>query len=142
MGVFKERLCYFRHLIASHQELKKRLVTCNLEHSHAICPDPFVFIQHRAIFGSDQIQRQAVIENIVETLISIRSSSLLSEDLPELAELHSTRQGGKTIRDEQGNLISADEIAPIASAVSTRGSRGMITKSQAQLTLGSQESFN
>lgn len=121
MGVFKEWLSYFRYLIASNQELKKWLVTC---------PDPFVFIQHRAIFGSDQIQRQAVIENIVETLISIRSSSSFAEDLPELAEPHSTSQGGKIIQDKQENLISADEIAPIASAVSTRGFQDMITKSQ------------
>lgn len=86
--------------------------------------------------------KQAVIARTVETLISIRSSSLSSEDLSEIAELYLICQGGKTMRREQGNLISADKIRPTAFAISTRGSRGVITKSRTQLALESQERFN
>ena len=43
------------------------------------------------------------------------------------------------MRNEQGNPISADKIPPTASAISTRGSQGVITKSRAQLALESQE---
>ncbi len=73
------------------------------------------------ISSSDQIQKQAFIENrnTVETLTSIRSSSLSSDDLSEVAELYSISQGGKTIRGEQGNLISTDKIPPTAIAIST-----------------------
>ncbi len=63
------------------------------------------------------VDKQAVIENMVETPISIRSSSLSSEDLPEAAELHSTSQGGKAMHDEQRTLIFAGKIPPTASAI-------------------------
>ena len=46
------------------------------------------------------------------------------------------------MRNEQGNPISADKIPPTASAISTRGSRGAITKSRAQLALESQERYD
>ena len=46
------------------------------------------------------------------------------------------------MRDKQGNPISADEIPPTASAISTRGSRGVRTKSRAQFALESQERFD
>lgn len=41
--------------------------------------------------------------------------------------------------DEQGNSISADQILPTASAISTRGPRGVRTKSRAQLAWEWQE---
>lgn len=43
------------------------------------------------------------------------------------------------MRDEQGNSISADQIPPTASAISTRGPRGVRTKSRAQLAWEWQE---
>lgn len=81
-----------------------------------------------------QIKRknQALIENTEKTPISIWSSSSFSDDLPEVAKLYLISQGEKNMRDKQGNPISADEIPPTASTISTRGSRGMRTKSQAQ----------
>ena len=45
------------------------------------------------------------------------------------------------MRDKQGNPISADEIPPTASTISTRGSRGVRIKSRAQFALESQERF-
>ena len=40
--------CPFRLCITWQEDCKVwQLITCNLEHSHAICPDPFVFIQHQ-----------------------------------------------------------------------------------------------
>lgn len=40
--------CPFRLRITWEEGRKVwQLVTCNLEHSHAMCSDPFVFIQHR-----------------------------------------------------------------------------------------------
>lgn len=80
-----------------------------------------------AIFNSDQTQNK---QNKAENPISIRSSSSFSEDLPDVAELYPISQGRKTMRDEQGNSISADEIPPTASAISARGSRGVGTKSR------------
>lgn len=46
------------------------------------------------------------------------------------------------MRNEQGIPISADQIPPTASAISTRGSRGVIRKSRAQLALESQERYD
>lgn len=46
------------------------------------------------------------------------------------------------MRDEQGNSISADEIPPTASAISTRGSRGVGTKSRTSPAWESQERFD
>lgn len=43
------------------------------------------------------------------------------------------------MRDEQGNSISADQIPPTASAISTRGPRGVRTKFRAQLAWEWQE---
>lgn len=46
------------------------------------------------------------------------------------------------MRNEQGDPISADKIPPTASAISTRVSRGVRTKSRAQLALESQERYD
>ncbi len=46
------------------------------------------------------------------------------------------------MHNKQGNTISADKIPPTASAISTRGSRGVITRTWAQLALELQERFD
>ncbi len=63
------------------------------------------------------VDKQAVIENTVETRIPIRSSSSSSEDLLEAVEIYSTSQGGKAMHDEQRTLIFAEKIPPTASAI-------------------------
>lgn len=71
--------------------------------------------------------------------IAVDSSS--DEEFPGIDRLYSMSQGGRNIQSASGRVISASQIVPSSSAITTRASRGVLKPSKVQNEMESQERF-
>lgn len=69
--------------------------------------------------------------------IAVDSSS--DEKFPGIDRLYSMSQGGRNIHSASGRVISASQIVPSSSAITTRASRGVLKPSKVQNEMESQE---